>query len=96
MRDDWETSLRNEPASRRCSYRDRAGGGRRQSREHVKQRRLAAAGRPHDREELTLSQVEIDRAQRLHRRQRGGARVDTGDAGEAGLDGRVDERGYPG
>ncbi len=51
--------------------RDLALVGDVESRDEVQQRRLAAARRPHDRDELARRDVEVDAAQRAHRRELG-------------------------
>ena len=58
-----------------------SGGG--EPAEHIEQGRLAAAGGAHHREELALVQVEIDRAERMHRLAAGACRIDPGDAAQA-------------
>ena len=45
---------------------DRAGGRHVEAAEDVQQRRLAAAGRPEQDEELRFEQLEADAAQRVH------------------------------
>jgi hypothetical protein len=47
---------------------DRAFGCRREARDQLEQRRLAAAGRADNREELAAPELEIERPQRVQRR----------------------------
>jgi hypothetical protein len=65
---------------RRTGDGDLAGGDRQQPGDHAEEGRLPAAGAAEDRDELTLGDVEVDAAQRLH--PAGPAVEGTGHAGQ--------------
>ena len=62
--------------------RHRAGGRLLQTGEHFEEGRLAAARRPDHGEELALVEIDVDRAERVHRRMTAGAGINPRHAGE--------------
>ena len=67
-----------EPGEVAAGDRDGAGGGGVQAGQAVHQRRLARAGRPHDRGEAAGRQVDVDAAQGVHGGCRRGRRCGSG------------------
>ena len=76
-------SVRRLGADRPAFERDRSFGRRRESRDQLEQRRLAAPRRADDGEELAAPKLEIDRPERVQRRRRAADREDLADVGAA-------------